>query len=290
MRPVLRLVAGAIRLVAVVAVVLGAAQSAAAAVGEHSPSVTTSSAGARLGQSVVVTLAGFHGGGVTLAVCGNLAGRGSSDCDVSHSIGVGTTGPSPGPTLIDFTITSPPVPCPCVVLATGVTGAEAASTPIAIGDVGQAPLAASGSVPALAVTARLRDGSRSVTSRLRALLGGRETRSVEVTVRNTRSESLDRVAFGGAVGKGTDLTPFWVPTVAPLAGGEERSYTIPTTLAAPAWGRYTWEVAAFGAGPAQQRRLSERIVPWGLVVLVAALTVDLTAFGVVRVRRRGAAA
>ena len=75
-----------------------------------------------------MTLVGFTSQQVTVAVCGNLAKRGSSDCNMPQSQSERIRA-NEDVTLTQLFVQPPPVPCPCIVRATGTNG-EFAIAPI----------------------------------------------------------------------------------------------------------------------------------------------------------------
>lgn len=249
------------------------------------PVVRVRDASARPGRTVVVELEGFSGTAATLMVCGNLALRGSEDCDVSRAVGVGFA--RSGTTATDLLVTVPPVPCPCVVRASGVSGTEVRTTALGIEGAPNAPTVAPVTAGgAVQIATRLRPAAVSVGDRLRGWLGGRSRRSVEVTLRNTTAGPVARLSLGAAFGRAGELRPVRVPPVDVLGPGESRTYRLRADAPAPASGRYLWEVDVYGPGTAEQQHLQTRVVPWGLALAVVVLMVDLAAFAALRVRRR----
>lgn len=102
------------------------------------PTIVASSAGASGGDTILVTLDGWGPGAVTVTVCGNLAARGTQDCDLLHARGVGIN--NSGPTLAELVVALPPAPCPCIVRAATTTNDVVSSTPIDIVGMPMAPV------------------------------------------------------------------------------------------------------------------------------------------------------
>lgn len=79
------------------------------------------------GTPLSVTLEGWPGVVVTVAVCGNEARRGSADCDQIGSKGVGLTREGSGSAVVR---PNPPGACPCVVRVSTPTQALVRTAPV----------------------------------------------------------------------------------------------------------------------------------------------------------------
>jgi hypothetical protein len=149
------------------------------------PTVVAERTDVQIGERVGVTISGFDSRVVILSICGNEGRRGSVDCDIlgSQAREINNDGT---PTLGSLIVTAPPVPCPCIILASSDDNTEAAVTPVTV--VGH-PIAEivepSEFVQPLEAeidAVRVVDG---FADRVRASLGGPLRYEVTITVRNT---------------------------------------------------------------------------------------------------------
>ncbi len=103
------------------------------------PTITLATTDLRPGERVVVSLTGWRSRNVTLSVCGNRAARGAADCNLisSQSLKLVST---PGPTLTELVVATPPGTCPCVIRGSSATQDEVASTPIELAGVAVGPI------------------------------------------------------------------------------------------------------------------------------------------------------
>jgi len=240
---------------------------------------------ARIGEHVIVRLEGWHSAAVTLTICGNLGLRGTPDCDVVGGLGIGLA--NSGPTLADLTVSAPPTTCPCVVRASGATSGEAATAPLGIVGAPVGPVTRPSTPDLVSLSAEVTEVRKGRGAAVRALLGGRTQHRVRVTMRNTSNVTLSRVSLGVALGRKPDgAQSVDVPDVLPLKAGETRVYDVPTTLSAPTWGEYLWDVTADGAGPRVRVQVRTSARPWLLYLLAVLLFADLGAFAALRRRRR----
>jgi hypothetical protein len=240
------------------------------------------------GEKVIVTFTGWAGRLVTLSVCGNLAKRGSADCNMQASQGVRLYHVDNTP-ITSFVVSAPPVSCPCVIRATSDAG-EDAYAPIEITDIATGPVVDpfSGDPP-LDVKLEETNLPAGFFGAIRSGLGGPTDHQVEVTVRNASTESFSHVTLHGFVGRdaNTPLDEFDLD-VGEIGQGETWTGTAVVTVPAPAIGEYEWRVTASGAGPVSTAGASTRSVPWLLVLLVLILVGDLVAVVVRAVQRRRA--
>lgn len=242
------------------------------------------------GEEVVVTLTSWSDPIVTVSVCGNSARRGSSDCSQVASQGVGINRDGT-PTLTGYTITLPPVPCPCVVRAFSATQDAVALAPVEIIGAPTAPVSGDANEPPVKVWIEARRASGGVLGALRSALGGPTGYEVTVSVHNRTAEPLDGVEVAGAATRGdADVASLALPDPGRLAPGQTWQHVVRSTLPAPVVGDFAWEVTASGAGPAVHAAAQTKAAPIVLVVLVALFAGDLTAIALRPLRRRRLAA
>jgi len=240
------------------------------------------------GQQITVIFTGWQGRLVTLSVCGNLAKRGSSDCNMPASQGVRLYHVDDSP-LTSFVISAPPGTCPCVIRGSSDTG-EVAYAPIEIRGVPIGPVVDPFSdEPPLAVTVTAVPAPHGIGATLKSWLGGPTDYDVTVVVHNQATEAFSAVAVNGAVGRSTevDLAGFDL-FPGPLGAGQTWTGTARVTVPAPVIGDFSWRVLASGAGPVTETSSSSRAVPWLLIVLVLLLVGDVVAVIVRWVQRRRA--
>lgn len=260
-----------------------------ATAGGAGPSVTVDPPAARPGEPVAVTVSGFESMTVTVAVCGNLARRGSADCDVRSSEGLspGLGGGEDGTRLF---VTEPPVPCPCVVRAANSSHDEVATAPLEVIGVAVAPVVEPERTgPLLAVSVEVRRARSGLAGSARAALGGPTTYEVAVSVRNRTDETLDAVRVAGVSAHrfDDDAASFEV-TPGPLGPRQTWRRSVEVEVPAPAIGDLRWEVVASGAGPAVRAERTTTATPVLLLALLAVLAVDLAAMSWrATTRRRG---
>jgi hypothetical protein len=252
------------------------------------PTLTLDQNSVEPGQQVTVVFAGWQGRLVTLSVCGNLAKRGSADCNLPASQGVRLYHVDATP-LTAFVVSTPPGTCPCVLRASSDTG-EVAYAPIEIRGVATGPVVDPFSDdPPLEVSIDTSPVHYSVLDTIKSWLGGPTRYDVTVTVRNQATEQFSNVAVHGAVGRssGVDLDGFdLVP--GPMAAGQTWIGTAQVTVPAPVVGGFDWHVIASGAGPVTETSATTRAVPWLLLLLALVLVGDLVAVMVRWVQRRRA--
>ncbi len=93
------------------------------------PKVTLDRPEAAPGEKVLVSMSGFTAArGVSISVCGNLARRGSADCAMASSQGIGDRSVSRRH-VAELLVQPPPLPCPCLVRVTSTSGDEFAVAP-----------------------------------------------------------------------------------------------------------------------------------------------------------------
>ena len=252
---------------------------------QSGPSVSLDKTQVNAGDPIIVTLVGFTSQQVTVAVCGNLAKRGSSDCNMPQSqserIRAGDD-----LTLTQLFIQAPPVPCPCIVRATGTNGEFAIAAIDLIGHPIEA-IVSPGDGPLVELGLAVERKPAGVSTTIRAGLGAATTYAVTVSVRNITTEPLPNIALRANVAHrlSDDAAPVQFDRPSPIQPGQTWTQTLDLELPAPHLGRYTWTVVAAGAGPTVDATTQTNAVPILLFALGAILVLDLIAL-VVRSRRR----
>jgi hypothetical protein len=273
---------------AVLAVVLGGAVAASAGPGwaANGPALQLSTARAAPGGAITVTLNGWPQ--VTnVTICGNDAQRGAVDCDQVSGVGFPAT--ASGPVQRVLKVTTPPVPCPCVVRAATAGELAVQTVPITIVGAPTAPVVAAPAAGAAGVSVRARTvaADSSFLDRLRSSFGGPTRRTLILELRSLTSAPLTDVSVSAAVGRDTQGgEPLQAPNVDVLAPGETRSYRIPVSLGAPSFGSYEVFGTIYGAGSPTTFATSTSTNPWGLFLLVVLLLVDVAAMAYLRLVRR----
>lgn len=248
------------------------------------PSVTLDRASALPDERVLVTVEGFDGPAVIIAVCGNRAGRGAADCNMVRSQGLGVS--RSGPTATELMISAPPAPCPCVIRATATSLQETAVASIDLVGHPVAAIAEPADGRLLSVSMEVRRDPEGLVENFRAWLGGPTAYAVEVLVRNTSATAIDGVVLSGSAGRGKPAYSFPVPDPGSIAPGGELRVRARALRPAPALGKYRWEVIASGAGLPARATGTTRNLPPLLVLLAAGLAADALAFAWRRARSR----
>ena len=257
-----------------------------AATERSGPSITLDRIEMRIGDPVIVTLTGFSSQQVTVAVCGNLAKRGSQDCNMPQAQSERIR-PDEPETLTQLFVETPPMPCPCIVRALGGDG-EFAIAPIDLLDHPVAPVVSPELGPLVEVGISASRVPPNLSGRIRTGLGGATLYAVTVSVRNITTETLDGVVVRARVASrlGDDAAPMRFDTPGPIEPGQTWTQTIETKLSAPHMGTFTWKVSASGAGPIVDDTYVNDAVPAILYSFVALLLLDVVVLLVRMVRRR----
>jgi len=240
------------------------------------------------GQRIDVIFTDWKATTVLLSVCGNLAKRGSVDCNQVTSQGSKISGVGISQPVAAFVVNPPSATCPCVIRAVGVDSDESAVAPIEIVGHPVGPVVDPSGGVLVEVGLEPRRADAGWFAALRSALGGPTDYDVAVTVRNISVETLTNAVVVGSVGHdpAEDLDLFeMVP--GEIGAGQTWTGDAQVTLPSPAWGNYVWEAVASGAGPAVRAEESTRLVPGLLLVLVVVLVADL-AFMLARWLRRRA--
>lgn len=238
-----------------------------------------------LGEPIIVTLTGFTSQQATVAVCGNLAKRGSTDCNMPQSQSERIRAEEPE-TLTQLFIQEPPAACPCIVRALGTNG-EFAIAPIDLVGHPIAPLVSPAVGPLIEVDLSAERVPTNLSGRLRTGLGAATRFAVTASVRNLTTETLGNVALRARVSHrlSDDAAPVEFDQPGPIEPGQTWTQTIEVTLPAPMIGTFTWSVAAGGAGPTVEDTSVTDAVPVVLYTLVAILVLDLIVLAVRAIRR-----
>lgn len=257
------------------AVVLALGPSTAGA--QSGPRITLDRAEVAPGQPILVTVEDFDSPFVNLVVCGNLGYRGASDCNVTAGVSKETLAGG-RPKLVQLIAHPPPAPCPCIVRATASAGGDFAVAPIVITGhpVGDPVGVPDGPLVQVEVEARRSDGS--LWSRLRSALGGPTRYEATVSVRNTTTGPLTKVALSGSVGHWLDDDAATLELDPPGAIEPGRTHTqqVVAEVPAPSVGDYTFEVVVSGAGSSVTEVVAVRNKPVLLYLLAALLVGDIT--------------
>ena len=277
---------------AAVLVSVGAPTQAGARASKVSgPTISLDRSELQPGQRVVATLSGWTARSVTLSVCGNLARRGSADCNVIASQTVKLVNPA-APTLTELVAFAPPTTCPCVIRASSAGQEEVVFAPIELAGVTVGPVVSPVVESPITVSVAVRAAPRGFVGAVRAALGGPTDHMVAVTVRNISAEALSSISLTGSAGRSRsdDAVSFDIPPPGGLAPGQTWEHEVRVTLPAPVLNRSSWRVIASGAGEAATTEVVARRVPMGFVILAAVFVVDVVAmmwhFTARRARRR----
>ena len=229
-------------------------------------------------------LDGWPAGTLTVGVCGNGARRGSQDCAVTGDEAVAARGA--GPVDVDLVVAAPPVPCPCVVRATSVSGDLVRSAPLTVIGVPSGPaLTAGGPAPAsrLDVEATISRPPAAWLGASLAAFAGPAPRTLTLVLRNNGAVPLTGLRVVAQVGReggsGSPLPPIAVPVIAARARVVLRTRA---DLAAPAVGVYEVHGTIYGLAAPVEFRAGTSNEPWAIELLVPVLLLVAAQ----RVRRR----
>ena len=271
-----------------------AAWSAGGAFGQTAPqgypTITLDRSTMHPGENIVVQFHGWRSAAVTLSVCGNLARRGSVDCNIVGSQGVPISHTTPE-NLTVFPVPVPPTTCPCVIRASNSDQTEIAYAPITLNGVPTGPLISPTEFSPLDVTVEAHRVGAGFGAALRSSLGGPAAYDVSVVLRNKSGETLTDVRPYGWAGRSkTDQArTLDFPSVGDLAPGQAWTHVFRVRTPAPHFGRFYFEVSVSGAGPAVHAESVTRDTPWLLIAIVVLIVGDVAAMVGRRIRRRGAA-
>ena len=247
-----------------------------AAPAANGPSVTLSDTRVRPDEFVIVTIDGFTARSVTISVCGNQGLRGSADCNMAASDGLGLDRDGSS-TQAQMPLAAPPVPCPCVVRVASSLTDEVATTPVTLVGHPVAPVVAPEAlgtpveIEMLAVPQH--DGWASA---VRSSLGGPTSYVVTVTVTNRSSVAIDDLSLSGqAVNDGDFLTALELDRPGRLGAGDSFSQQVEVELPAWSFGEVTWSVTVIGPGGPRTVMGDTSSRPTLLVVAIVLLVLDV---------------
>ncbi len=191
-----------------------------------------------------------------------------------------------------LTVAAPPAKCPCVVRAATAGEQLVATVPIAIAGVGIAPVVGpAAQTPVLEVDARLASPRLSFLSKLQSSLGGRTRRTLVLKLTNTADAPLSGITSTAAVARSTQGgEPLQLPNLDPIGPRQTRTFEVPVSIHAPAFGSYVVYGTVYGSGPPVTFSVSTHTAPWALFILIVFLAADLIAIAAFRIRRARARA
>jgi len=214
------------------------------------PSVTVEPAVVNPGDRAMITVSGFEAHLITISVCGNEARRGSADCNMQQSQGMGLT--AGRPSGIALTINEPEPTCPCIIRVTSDGNDEIAAAPITITGHPVGPLIDPPSFGDLvSVDIRAVEAPRSFWGYIRPELGGPTPYDVTVSVKNLTTTTMYNLKVSAAVGRDENDYLGDVIFGAPggLPPGQTWTQTVRAVVKAPVYGTLMWRAAVSGAGP-----------------------------------------
>jgi hypothetical protein len=225
---------------------------------------------------MLVTVYGFDAGNVTIAVCGNSARRGSSDCNMTESSGL-TVPPELATSGLEMPVAEPPMPCPCLVRVSSASNDEVAVAALTIVGHPIAPVVGeSEPVDALGVSIVAAPREGGLVDGLQASLGGPVAYDVTVTVRNRGTSDVVGVRAAGALTRGgSEIDSLDLTDPGTIGAGQTWQETVVAEVPTPSWGNMEWRVDVTGAGPPVSATTSTSNTPWLLWVLVIVLVVDI---------------
>ncbi len=284
-----RPLAAALALLAIVTVAAAAFGQPVRAGTQSGPAISLDRDEVPVGDPVLVTLTGFTSQQATVAVCGNLAKRGASDCNMPRAQSERIRSDQDD-TLTQLFVEAPPVPCPCVVRALGTDGEFAIALIDVIGHP-SGPLVNPDFGELVAVDLAVEPAEAGFSRSLRSELGGATTFAATVSIRNVSTEPLERVAVRARVSHRIDdeIAPMQFDVPGPIGPGQTWTQTIEVEVPAPFIGRYTWSAIVSGAGPTVESERVTDATPVALIVLGAILVLDILVLvirSIVRRRRR----
>jgi hypothetical protein len=223
------------------------------------------------GVGEIVTVAGQlwpPGTEILVELCGNLARRGTADCDQLTSVDSSVA--ADGTIRVPMTIGHPPAACPCVVKVTDVNQPISVVVPVDL------PALPSDDDQVLQeqfpdVHRALKVVSVKLTGRGPWLswFGAAPRRTLVVTIRNTGNVSVTDPDMVLAVGKGSSPTGIVnAPALGTIAPGTTRTYRIPVDLGSLAVGHYMVAGSVTGFDTAVSFRAKTSTYPWGLGIIV----------------------
>lgn len=259
------------------------------------PSVALGLKEIAVGSTVSIRLNNFIAKVLTVTVCGNEGRRGSVDCNVKDAKTVEV------PTdnrffLVDFTMSKPPVPCPCIVQVSSERFDEVAVAAFTLFGHPIAPVVDSGkgAVP-LQVSIVVEPADDGLWARARTSLAGATWYDVTVIVQNTSASAVQGTALAVEVGRNTEdsIKDVAFPKIDDIGPRGTWRETVRLRLSSPIYGTYVWRAATTAFGLSTTATTTTKNQPTLFVVLagifglaVLTLVVRLTFRVVCRLLRR----
>lgn len=256
--------------------------------GTSGPVVRVDRSQAAPGEDVRVTLEGFAARSVTLTVCGNQARRGSTDCDMTGSTSRGIR--PDGTAIAVLRITSPPVPCPCIIRASSMGNDQVAVIPIDVVGHPVSPVVGGPSFEqAMALSVTANPASEGAVGALRSSLGGATWYEVRVQVTNRSTTPVGDLRLTGSAGRdgSSQLVELDLSDPGDLAPGQTWEEVVRARLPAFAHGDVVWSATLFGSGPSITASETTSTMPLALFLLGAVFVADVLLILVRTIRRRG---
>jgi hypothetical protein len=228
-------------------------------------------------QVVEVSFAGFASRTVTVSLCGNVAIRGSADCNLAASES-SRTNPDRSPRLVQLTASPPPVPCPCLIRVASPTNDEVATVAVTlVGHPTAEPVGGQQPREPLVASLRAEPAGNGLGPWFRAALGGPRAYEVTITIGNTSSVAASQVAARAFVGRrpGHVRTAIEVPVPGRIGAGETWDYVTVVEVPAPTWGDAYWQLDVTGSRPTVVATDATSHRPVLLVALLGLLVVDV---------------
>lgn len=254
---------------------------------QQPPAIAMDPSTATPGQQVMVRGLSWPGGAqVHLELCGNEGLRGTPDCAQSSSV-IATAGPD-GAFAAVMVLDTPPVPCPCVLKATGIDSTISVSLPVRIEGLPEmTPEARPAAVPDVSRQLVVLETRLTGESTWSTYFGAAPKRVLHVTVQNIGNVAVTDPNVVIAVGRGEDPTGIVdAPEIGTVQPGESTTMTVPITLDALAFGSYSVVGEIVGFTPPATFEATTSSYPWGLVVLALLAAQAILLLVRNRVRRR----
>lgn len=237
---------------------------------------------------VILTIAGFQARAVTVTVCGNDGRRGSADCNMTAGEGVGLDG-NGGSQLVQMPIAAPPVACPCIIRVSSQNNDEIAVAAITL--IGHpVDLVVGGSTPTQTLVASIvaERASTGTLGWLRSSLGAATTYDVTVTVRNSSTVAVGKIAIDATVGRGDgDIQrTLVIEPPAEIGPGETWEQVVQAELPAPVYGNAEWRVDVSSEGPTVTATDATSHMPGLLILFAAVFVLDVLVLAVRLFRHR----
>ncbi|MCE9621115.1 MAG: hypothetical protein K8R99_02085 [Actinomycetia bacterium] len=244
------------------------------------PSVIVEPNVVKPGERAMITVAGFEAHLITISICGNEARRGSADCNMPQSQGMGLTAGKPSG--IALVINEPDVTCPCIVRVTSDGSDEIAAAPITITGHPVGPVVDPPTFGDLvAVKIQAEEAQKSLWGHIRPELGGPTPYDVTVSVKNLTTTTMYNLRVSAAVGHDendylSDIA-FDVPEALPP--GQTWTQTVRAVVKAPVFGTLLWRAAVSGAGPTVY--VQDRVEHRPLLLMIGSLAAIVGLFTVI---------